>query len=239
MILDLRFNGRTWRIINFYNDVKDRSALDTLLSLELDLMVPTLVTGDFNTHSRSWSTKGIMPSPWAERVEEWAVGNLLVLTNKLGMIMQRGANHKRSSTIDLTWYNDAAIKDTVFSDWILDWEGSLGSDHALTIVQGSLLRPTQPRQEDTGELGYVIDETKASEWRQQFKNIVGSPDKLPAKPTAAQVDTMASRVHEAIQQATAAVMKPQKLFHPKGAPWWNADCAETAEALRMAETTDN
>ena len=239
MILDLRFDGRTWRIVNFYNDVKDRSALDTLLSLELDPTVPTLVTGDFNTHSRSWSPEGITPSPWAERVEEWAVGNLLVLTNEPGMITRRGANHERSSTIDLTWYNDAAIEDTVFSNWILDWEGSLGSDHALTRVQGSLLRPTQPRQEDTGELGYVIDETKASEWRQQFKNIVGSPDKLPAKPTAAQVDIMASRVHEAMQQVTAAVMKPRKPFHPKGAPWWNADCAETAEALRMAETTDD
>ena len=120
MILNLRFDRETWRIVNFYNDVKDQSALDTLLSLELDPTVPTLVTGDFNTHSRTWSPDGVMPSPWAERVEEWAVGNLLVLTNEPGMITRRGASHERSSTIDLTWHNDAAIEDTVFSDWTLD-----------------------------------------------------------------------------------------------------------------------
>ena len=93
------------------------------------------------------------------------------------------------------------IEDTVFFDWTFDWGGSLGSDHALTRVQGSLLRPSQsqPQQENTGELGYIIDETKASEWHQQFKNVIGSPDKLPAKPTAAQIDIMASRVHEAMQ----------------------------------------
>ena len=82
MILDLTFDRTTWRLINFYNDIKDHSALNTLLSLDLDPIVPTLVTGDFNTHSRTWFPEGIMPSTWAEWVEEWAVGNLLVLANK-------------------------------------------------------------------------------------------------------------------------------------------------------------
>src|SRR5712671_1898760 len=160
MILDLTFDDITWRLINFYNDVNDRSALNTLLSLDLDPIIPTLVTGDFNTHSRSWSPEGITPSAWAERVEEWAIGNLLVLTNEPGVFTQRGANHERSSTIDLTWFNDAAVEDAVFSNWTLDWAGSLGSDHALTRVEGSLLRHTQPLQEVAEELGYIIDEEK-------------------------------------------------------------------------------
>jgi hypothetical protein len=116
MILDLTFDETTWRLINFYNDIKDNSALETLLGLDLDPTIPTLVTGDFNTHSRTWSPDGIKPSPWAERLEEWAVGNLLMLANELGMITRRGADHERSSTIDLTWYNDAAIEDAVFSN---------------------------------------------------------------------------------------------------------------------------
>jgi hypothetical protein len=140
MILDLSFDDRTWRIINFYNDIRDQSALDALLAIDLDPIVPTLVVGDFNTHSRSWSPSDIRPSPWAEKLEEWAVGNLLVLANEPGTITRRGAEHERDSTIDLTWYNDAAIEEAAFGNWSLDWAGSLGSDHALTRVQGSLIR---------------------------------------------------------------------------------------------------
>jgi hypothetical protein len=198
MILELTFDKATWRLINFYNDVSDHSALDTLLSLDLDPNIPTLVTGDFNTHSRTWSPEDITPSPWAERVKEWAVSNLLVLANEPGEITRRGARHERSSTIDLTWYNDAAVEDAVFSNWTLDWEGSLGSDHALTRVQGSLLRPTQLPQEEGDVLGYVLDEEKGTEWRQQFKAVLGSPDSLLEKPTAAQVDELARQVHEAM-----------------------------------------
>jgi hypothetical protein len=41
------------RVINFYNDVDDATSLNTLLSLDLDPTVPTLLLGDFNLHSRS------------------------------------------------------------------------------------------------------------------------------------------------------------------------------------------
>jgi hypothetical protein len=231
MILDLTFDDTTWRLINFYNDVNDHSALNALLALDLDPIVPTLVTGDFNTHSHSWSPDGIQPSPWAERVEEWAVGNLLMLANEPGVVTRKGASHEHSSTIDLTWYNDAAIEDTVFSNWTLDWEGSLGSDHALTRVQGSLLRPTQLPQEGTTDLGFVINEEKGTEWGQRFKEAVGSPAPLPEKPMAAQVEELANQVHKAMQQATVASMKPRKPYHPKGAPWWNADCTEVVLEL--------
>ena len=134
MILELSFDRTTWRIINFYNDVNDHSVLNTLLSLDLDPLIPTLVIGDFNMHSRTWSPENIMPSPWVERVKEWAVSNLLVLANEPGKITRKGADHQRSSTIDLTWYNDVAVEEATFSNWVLDWEGSLGSDHALTRV---------------------------------------------------------------------------------------------------------
>src|SRR5713226_9590250 len=76
MVLDLTFDDRTWHIVNFYNDIRDRSSLNVPLVLDLDPSVPTLVVGDFNTHSHSWSPPDINPSPWAEQVEEWAIGNL-------------------------------------------------------------------------------------------------------------------------------------------------------------------
>ena len=51
LILDVAFGDRTWRLINFYNDIRDETALDTLLELDLDPTIPTLVVRDFNTHS--------------------------------------------------------------------------------------------------------------------------------------------------------------------------------------------
>jgi hypothetical protein len=50
-------------IINFYNDVDDPTSLATLLSLELDSMFPTILLGDFNLHSPSWSPPDLQRSP--------------------------------------------------------------------------------------------------------------------------------------------------------------------------------
>ena len=238
LVLDLTFDDSTWRLVNFYNDVGDATALQTLLRLDLDPTIPTLVSGDFNTHSRSWSPEGITPSTWASDIEEWALGNLLILANEPKVITRRGASHERSSVLDLTWYNDAAVEDTVFSDWTLDWEGSLGSDHALARVQGSLLRPSPPSQDDSTDLGFVIDEEKGEEWQKCFKDKLGTIEPLPVRPVAAQIDTLAGQVHEAMQHATAKTMKPRKPYHPKSAPWWNMDCAEVVTALRAAESEE-
>jgi hypothetical protein len=208
MIVDISFDDRTWRIVNFYNDVRDQSALDTLLALDLDPIIPTLVVGDFNTHSRSWSPPGNTPSLWAGRLEEWVIGNLLVLANEPGVITRRGAEHERDSTIDLTWYNDAAIGNATFGNWSLDWAGSLGSDHALTRVQGSLLQTPGPPAPDTQDLGYVIDEEKVGEWSRHFKDVLGPPPLLPNHPTTGEVEELAEHVHNALQRATEATMKP-------------------------------
>ncbi len=233
MVLDLNFDNSVWRLINFYNDVRDASALDSLLALDLDPLIPTMVTGDFNTHSRTWSPEDVTPSAWAERIEEWAVGNLLVLANEPGRITRRGANHERDSTIDLTWYNDAAVEDFVFTNWDLDWAGSLGSDHALTRVQGSLPQPPQFSGGDTKDLGYVLDEEKETDWCQLFKIAVGRPAQLPDRPSAVQVDGLAKLIHDAMQFATASTMKVRRPYHPKSAPWWtrNRECAGVVESL--------
>jgi hypothetical protein len=63
LVTDLVMTDTYWRTINFYNDVDDPSALTTLLSLDLDPTIPTMLTGDFNLHSRSWSPPGLGALP--------------------------------------------------------------------------------------------------------------------------------------------------------------------------------
>jgi len=56
MVLDVRVGSEAWRVINVYNDVDDPTALEELLDLDITSSIPTLLVGDFNLHSRTWST---------------------------------------------------------------------------------------------------------------------------------------------------------------------------------------
>ena len=71
LITDITAGSNYWRTINFYHDVDDPTILPTLLALDLDPTIPTLLIGDFNTHSLSWSPLGWTKSHWADRVEEY------------------------------------------------------------------------------------------------------------------------------------------------------------------------
>jgi hypothetical protein len=82
LISDIRINTYYWRVINFYNDSDDPLALNTLLSLDLDPTVPTLIMGDFNLHSPSWSPGGWQTSRNAPRLEEWMATQTFDLLTK-------------------------------------------------------------------------------------------------------------------------------------------------------------
>ena len=132
LITDISFHKAKWCTINFYNDMDDPMALCTLLSLQLDPLTPTILTGDFNTHSHTWS-----PKDWgnysasASQIEGWAASQGLQLLSEPGVTTRRGENGARDSTIDLVWCNLAAWRSGAFGEVQVDWEGSLLSDHAL------------------------------------------------------------------------------------------------------------
>ena len=52
-VLDVIFDdNQTWQVVNFYHDIRDDTAMQALLSLDIDALTPTLIVGDFNTHSQ-------------------------------------------------------------------------------------------------------------------------------------------------------------------------------------------
>jgi hypothetical protein len=102
-------------------------------------------------------------SSWAGRLEEWAASNLLLLANTPGVITRKGADREKSLTIDLTWYNGAAIQDGTFSDLQVNWDDSLGSDHVCLYVLGTIGDNGPPPVEDR-DLGFVVDPEKREEW---------------------------------------------------------------------------
>jgi hypothetical protein len=235
-VLDIIFDNEQWRVINVYHDTQDKSVLPTLLAIDVDAVTPTLVTGDFNTHSPSWSPPDIPRSSWAGRVEEWAAANLLTLANVPGEITRKGADHERDSVIDLAWYNEAAIQKGTFSGLTLDWEGSLGSDHALLSISGKL-HDTRARPAKKPDLGLVIEPERKEEWLRAFKS-QPAPNPLPFSPTPEEVEKAANALTKAIQHASQRVFRKRRPFHPKGSPWWNTACALAAQNLREAQGTE-
>jgi hypothetical protein len=105
LISDFRVGTYYWRVLNFYNDVADPSALTTLTGLDLDATIPTLIIGDFNLHSASWSPLGWATSSGAHGLEEWMATQTFELLNKPHIPTRMGEGGARNSTINLAWCN--------------------------------------------------------------------------------------------------------------------------------------
>ena len=228
-VLDIIFDKTNWRIINFYHDIRDASCLPALTTLDIDPLIPTLAIGDFNTHSSEWSPRDVPWSNWAGQLEEWANRNLLALANNPGEVTCRGAEHECDLVIDLAWVNTAAAQMDTFTNLRVDWEGSLGSDHAcLRIVGTSQWVTNQPTE--GANPGYVVNPERKEEWIKHFKDAPPSL-LLPSTPTAEEVEQAAAELYEHIQSANEKTFCRRCPFHPKAAPWWNEACARATQTL--------
>jgi Endonuclease-reverse transcriptase len=196
-----------------------------------------LVVGDFNTHSSTWSPPDIPRSRWAGQLEEWASRNLLTLANNPGEVTHRGAEHEHNSVIDLAWFNEAAIQTGTFSNLQVDWEGSLGSDHAHLQIAG-LSQPTVGQPLENPSTGFVVDPELKDEWIKSFKSSP-PPLMLPSIPTADEVDQAAADFFESIQTANKNTFRRRQPFHPKAAPWWNESCAAAMRQLHSVKDKPN
>lgn len=94
------------------------------------------------------------------------------------------------------------------------------------------LQPPGMPEADTQYLG---NNSKVDDWSCHFKDVLGPPPLLPSQPTAVEVEELTNQVHHALQCATAATMKQQQPYHPKGVPWWNNDCAQVTSDPCIAE----
>jgi hypothetical protein len=129
LITDIRVHKDTICVINYYNNVDDQSSINTLLSLDLDSTVPTILLGDFNLHSRTWSPNNWERSTKAPAFEQWAAAQTFSLQTHPGDITRQGLETEWPSTLDLTWHNWALDVNFSVTPPVLDWEASLGSDH--------------------------------------------------------------------------------------------------------------
>ena len=148
LITDIMVGTFYWCTINFYNNVDDPSSLCTLTDLDIDSTIPTLLVGDFNLHSRTWSPMDWTPSHNTDQVEEWLATQTFTLLSVPGIPTHRGEGGARDSTLDLVWCNFAASIQNTFIGAQVDRKGSVGSDHALICMTASTPLKVKRRQED-------------------------------------------------------------------------------------------
>ena len=234
LITDITVGTYYWRTINFYNDVNDPTALKELMNLDLESTIPTLLVGDFNLHSRTWSPKDWTPSHGVDRVEEWLATQTFNLLSTPGVPTRRGEGGARSSTIDLVWANLAATVQGTFQGAHVLWNESIGSDHALIRTLACTPYKVKRHREDrTNRFDTDIDADAWEEWGRILA--VETPKPQPLH-TPGEVDETVHAIYNAFNEACKATMKRKGAAPGFNSRWWNDDCREAAEAVRSAES---
>jgi hypothetical protein len=236
LVTDFHIGTYYWCTLNFYNDIEDPSALNTLLGLDLDATIPTLIVGDFNLHSTSWSPLGWTTSRGAHRLEEWMAGQTFELLNKPRIPTHMGEGGAHNSTIDLAWCNMAMLVQGTFFSVQVDFGGSMGSDHALIRVIAStpahVARTTADR---TNRFDTDIDTDTWEEWERilRFKLPPLSPISTPLD-----VDTRVDAIYHAFNKACKATMKSVGAALGFNSRWWNDECKAVAKATKEGFWTE-
>jgi hypothetical protein len=235
LLTEVRAGKETWRVLNFYNDVDDPTALRTLLGLDLDPLIPTLLTGDFNLHSFTWSPMGWSPDRKAADLEEWAATQTLSLLSQPGAPTHHGENGARDSTINLAWLNLAAEVQGVFQGAHIHWDGSVNSDHALIRTFAcSAFHVVSPPMDHTNGFDMDISPEDWEAWTELFKDAV--PRVRGLLRSAAEVDAVVDLLYHAFNSACSAVMKRRGPAPAHNSRWWTLACADAARAVTLAPT---
>ena len=141
--LEVTISGNVFLLINIYHHiVNHRPNLGHITCSPLDNLLPTYVVSDFNMHSSTWSFPKATVLSWASSLEDWFEESDLLLANPTGLAMRQGKANQRDSIIDLALLNDSALCTGCFSPVSIDFDASLGSDHAaLTVLWTPPLLP--------------------------------------------------------------------------------------------------
>jgi len=111
MVLDFAFEDKTLHIVNVYhrthNDLHHN--LLHLFVSHFDLLIPTILIGDFNMHSHIWSFPHSTVSPWATEPVDWFNDQGLKLLNPPCVTMwSSGRADQQPSVLNLVLINEAA-----------------------------------------------------------------------------------------------------------------------------------
>ena len=223
MVIDFAFEDELLRIINIYHCIPPSSPshhnLLHLFSSSIDPLIPTLVLGDFNTHSHIWSFPYSTISPWASELVDWFDDQGLELLNPPRVATwESGRNDRHPLVLDLALLNEAAAISGQISDLQISFDKSISSDHtALRLLwypaEAIALAPPPELS------GFVVDELLRDSWTKLF----GLCPSIPISDITS-LDLATHQLHLDMDRASAANFKPRRAPDPRGVRWWNPDC---------------
>jgi hypothetical protein len=231
MAVDFDFGpDNRFRLINIYHQVPEKGhALHGLLSSSLDPTIPTIVVGDFNTHSLLWSPPRLTYSPWANDLETWFLDQQLSCQNPIGAITWRGLPGHTPSTLDLLLLNPLALSSDRFSDPLISFDLSLGSDHAALSTSYSFPSPL-PSPPSSPLPGFIINDDLQESWVTAF-----AAKSFPTTfQSADDVQRAADDLLSDINSTSSSLFSPRLPPDPRGARWWNDDCSGALALWKQA-----
>jgi len=224
MILDISFDQELLRIVNVYHRTpidRDGHNLLHLLSSTLDPLVPTLLLGDFNTHSHIWSFPYTTISPWAAELVDWFDNQGLELLNPPRTVTWRSHQDRvKPSVLDLALINEAAAISGQISPLSISFVDSISSDHAalsLFWYPAEAIAIAPPPK----LTGYQVDHDFFDEWSKFFSALLPEPTPLTSIES---LRAASISLHEDIDSASVSVFKRHKYPDPCGVRWWNKEC---------------
>ena len=232
LALEIRPRGSPpFLILNVYNDANS-AALNPLTSLTLPPL-PTLITGDFNLHSPTWSLDHIHSTASAEKLIEWMSLHNFTLLNTPGEITFLRGNQQ--SVLDLTWANRQTLEKDLVRDWAIHPDLNICSDHFPTIWFVPTTHTPNPTGYPTGRFKFEV--MKASDWIKHLEhslNHIFTPLLLNSTNVCPdELDQTIGLFHDALEAASTEILRqdPKKL---RPNPWFTREVAEAIKNTRAA-----
>jgi endonuclease/exonuclease/phosphatase family metal-dependent hydrolase len=227
------------RIVNFYHHVEvNRPRLHRLTASSFDNTIPTILMGDFNTHSHSWSCSDILAtSTWADGLEDWLEHQTFSLLSPAGVPTRHGeGTSQRDTVLDLILVNSPGMWGDLIHFRDISFELSLGSDHALlTATWCPELFIPSPDPHATPKW-HVLDSMKDA-WCTHFRTLSESRA-APADPLRPllppDTDADAQALLQDIIDCNDHCFDRARPGPPKGARWWNESCTGAYMSAKSA-----
>jgi hypothetical protein len=140
--------------------------------------------------------------------------------------------------LDLVWHNLTSESQATFQGAHIDWNRSLGSDHALirtyAVPQTRLIRQ---REDRTNQFDQDIDPEQWEEWHAILEIELPHPRSPVTSP--ADIDTLVDVIYTVFNNACAATMKQKGTAPGFNTRWWTNECKTAAHALWDAQTPED
>ncbi|KAI0291350.1 hypothetical protein B0F90DRAFT_1823974 [Multifurca ochricompacta] len=237
LVGDLQISAQTLRIVSFYNDVCNPSALHMLLALTLDDMPTVLVlrptqSGDFNLHHPDWALPGSSTptSSQASAFLDWASDQGLDLVSTPGLVTCHATNHA-GNVLDLIWASQTLRLGGSLSPVLIDWLAGLGSDHAgLQFSWQHSLLSLAPAPAIKSYVTKASDDTITT-WRDHLELSLPA---VPVLDSADTVDLFATQLQDVILTISNIHLAVTSSPRAKRARWWNPACSQAVTALHCS-----